>query len=55
MSMTVQDFEILKKLEEVVRELYKKGGHSIFIDEPNMEIKAASVRGIWKLKFEPTE
>ena len=55
MHMTVQDFEILKKLEEVVRELYKKGGHSIFIDEPNMEIKAANDRGIWKFKFEPKE
>jgi hypothetical protein len=55
MYVAAQDFEMLKILEEVVRELYKKGGHSIFIDELNMEIKAVNDRGVWKLKFEPKE
>jgi len=55
MDMSVQDYELLKKLEEVVRALYKKGGYSIFIDELNVEIKAVNDRGIWRFKYEPKE
>ena len=46
---------MLKKLEEVVRALYKKGGYSIFIDELNMHIVASNDRGIWRFKYEPKE
>jgi hypothetical protein len=55
MNISVQDYELLKKLEEVAYALYKKGGYSIFIDELNVEIKAANDRGVWHFKFEPKE
>ena len=55
MKMSVHDHELFKKLEEMVRALYKKGGYSVFVDEYNMEIKAVNDRGVWHLKFEPKE
>jgi len=55
MDMSMQDYELLKKLEAIARALYKKGGYSVIIDEPNMEVKAINDRGVWCFKFEPKE
>jgi hypothetical protein len=54
MTRSMQDFEFFKRVEALVRELYKRGSgvSSIYIDHVGMEIKLITRNGTWNIKFE---
>jgi len=54
MTRSMQDFEFFKRVEALVRELYKRGSgvSSIYIDHVDMEIRLITRNGTWKIKFE---
>lgn len=54
MARSIQEFEFFKRVEALVRELYKRGTgvSSIYIDHVDMEIKLITRTGTWQIKFE---
>ncbi len=53
MKVSLQEDSLFKRIEELLREKYTKGGgiDSLYVDKGNMEIKAVTKNGMWRIKF----
>ena len=53
MKVSLLEDNLFKRIEELLREKYAKGGgiDSLYVDRAKMEIKAVTKNGVWRLKF----
>ena len=51
MSTTEKEYDVMKRLEALIRELYGDDNYSIYIDHMDMEIVATIKGGKWKFAY----
>ena len=47
--------QTFKRIESIMRELYKTGEANVYIDRRKREIRATTTDGTWKIVYEPKE
>jgi len=53
MKVSLQEDNLFKRIEALLREKYTKGGgiDSLYVDSAKLEIKFMTKNGMWRIKF----